>query len=133
MLQPRRGRSEQTSVLQGRRGRGWPVVFVLVDRRLGAAPVARLAAGHHRSHRGREHTVPADRGTVQPHTGTGAAADHLLVVSAQRARHIHVLVPGTRVAGQLVVANHIRTEQPIFLQGAQAAGDRVRGPGAASR
>lgn len=130
MLQPRRGRTEQTAVLQGRR-RGRRVLLV-GRRRCVAAPAARHAAGHHRPDRGREHTVPADRGTVQPHTGTGAAADHLLVVSTQRTRHIHVLVADPRVAGQLVVAK-LRTEQPVVLQGAQAPGGGVRGPGAASR
>jgi len=130
MLQPRRWRIQQAAVLQGRR-RGRCVV-VVVGRRVGGAPVARLAVGHHRPDSSREHTVPTDRGTVQSHTGTGAATDHLLVVSAQRTRHIHVLVADTRVAGQLFVTK-LRTEQPVVLQRAQAPGDRLRGPGAASR
>lgn len=130
VLQPRRGRRQQAAVLQGwRRGRRIVVGRV---RRLGTTPVSRLAAGHHRAHRGREHTVPADRGTVQPHTGTGAATDHLLVVSAERARHIHVLVAAARGAGQLVVAK-LRTEQPVVLQGPQAPRDRMRRPGPPSR
>lgn len=130
VLQPRLRRRQQAAVLPrwwtGRRVRGRLVV------RHRAAPLARHAAGHHGTHRGREHTVSADRGTVQPHPGAGAAADYLLVVSAQRARHIYVLVADTGRAGQLVVTK-LRTEQPVVLQGPQVAGDCVRGPGVTSR
>ncbi len=53
---------------------------------------ARHAPGHLRPYCGSTDSLPADRRAIRPHSGAGATSRHLLVVSAQRTRHLHVFV-----------------------------------------
>ena len=54
---------------------------------------ARHAPRHLRPYRGSTDSLPADRRAIRPHSGASATSRHLLVVSAQRTRHLHVFLP----------------------------------------